>query len=81
MKGVLTYFPSVQSHIGHMTCLSTLCVVVMLNEFQTRFKDFEPAKFAVSFITNLFEERMDGYVLLYIMINLFFLYLRKMCVN
>jgi len=60
MKGVLTHLPSVQSHIGHMMCLSTLCVEVMLNEFQIRFKDFESAKFTLSFITNLFEERMDG---------------------
>jgi hypothetical protein len=61
MKGVITHFPSVQSHIGHMMCPSALCVVVMLNnEFQIRFKDFEPAKFTLSFIINLCEERMDG---------------------
>ena len=41
--------------------VSILCVMVMLNnEFQIRFKGFEPANFALSFITNLFEERMDG---------------------
>ena len=60
-KGVLTHLPSVQSHIGRMICLSTLCVVVIVNsEFQIRFKDFEPAKLTVSFINNRFERRMIG---------------------
>jgi hypothetical protein len=78
MKGVLTHFPSVQSHIGHMMCLSTLCVVVMLNnEFQVRFKDSETAKFIVSFITSLFEERMDGSENDKFIFSAF----KKMCVN
>jgi hypothetical protein len=78
MKGVLIHFPSAQSHIGHMMCLSTLCVVVMLNnEFQIRFKDFEPAKFTVSFITSLFEERMDGSENDKFIFSAF----KKMCVN
>jgi len=49
-KGVLTHLPSVQSHIGHMICLSTLCVVVNVNsEFQIRLKEFEPAKLILIF--------------------------------
>jgi len=60
-KDVLTHLPSVQSHIGHMICLSSLCVVVIVNnEFQIRFKDLEPAKFTVFFINNRFEKWMDG---------------------
>jgi hypothetical protein len=84
MKGVLTQFPSVQSHNGLMMCLSTLCVVVTLNnEFQIRFKDFKPAKFTVSFITNLSENSMNGSgndKFIYLFIYLF-LCSRKICVD
>jgi hypothetical protein len=35
-------------------------VVIPNNEFQITFKDFKLPKLTISFITNLFEEKMEG---------------------
>jgi len=70
-----------KSHWSHDVCLSTLCVVVKVNnEFQIRFNDFEPAKFTVPFITNLSENSMNGsgndnFIYLFILCS------RKICVH
>jgi len=59
MKGVLTHFPSIQSHAADTFDVSVyiLCIDGLLKESERRFKDFEHIKFTASFITNLFQER------------------------
>jgi len=52
MKGVLTHFPSIQSHAD-----GTFDVSVYILCIDTLLKEFECIKFTVSFITNLFQER------------------------
>jgi hypothetical protein len=59
MKGVLTDFPSVQSHADGTFDASVyiLCIDKLLKEIERRYKDSERMKFTVSFITNPFQER------------------------
>jgi hypothetical protein len=74
MKGVLTHFPSIQSHADGTFDVSVyiLCTVKLLKEFERGFKNFEHMKFTVSFITNPFQERGVR------VLNLFLLCSRKM---